>query len=97
MAFLVHKHPNTRLCKKEYPYDPKRSWRINSRRMDKCKARWVKHFTLKHYLQTMVLCLINWSPFVWKEDYNPEDQLPLDVLQIWDCFDYDIQLLKIQC
>ena len=34
------------------------------------------------------------SAFVWKEDYNQEEQLPLDVLQIWDCFDYDITIIK---
>ena len=34
------------------------------------------------------------SAFVWKEDYNEEDQLPLDVLQIWDCFDYDITIIR---
>ena len=34
------------------------------------------------------------SAFVWKEDYDKENQLPLDTLQIWDCFDYDITVIK---
>ena len=36
------------------------------------------------------------STFVWKEDYNKDDQ-PLDTLQIWDCFDYDITVIKKSC
>ena len=34
------------------------------------------------------------SAFVWKEDYDPEDQLPLDVLELWDCFDYNITVVE---
>lgn len=31
------------------------------------------------------------SAFVWKEDHG---DLPLDVLQLWDCFDYDITVIE---
>ena len=34
------------------------------------------------------------SAFVWKEDFDKENQLPLDVLQLWDCFDYDITVVQ---
>ena len=34
------------------------------------------------------------SAFVWKEKFNPSDHLPLDVLQLWDCFDYDITVVQ---
>lgn len=34
------------------------------------------------------------SAFVSKPDYNPETQLPLDTLQIWDCFDYNLTVIK---
>ena len=32
------------------------------------------------------------SAFVWKTD--AEDLLPLDTLQLWDCFDYDITVIE---
>jgi len=34
------------------------------------------------------------SAFVWKTEFNPDDHLPLDVLQLWDCFDYDITVIQ---
>ena len=34
------------------------------------------------------------SAFVWKTDFDPEDQLPLDVLELWDCFDYNITVVR---
>ena len=34
------------------------------------------------------------SAFVWKEDYDIDNQLTLDVLQLWDCFDYDITVVQ---
>ena len=34
------------------------------------------------------------SAFVWKEDYDKENQLPLDVLQLWDCFDYHVTVIQ---
>ena len=32
------------------------------------------------------------SAFVWKTDHG--ELLPLDVLQLWDCFDYDITVIQ---
>ena len=40
---------------------------------------------MEHYLT-------NFPAFVWKEDYDKENLS--DVLQIWDCFDYDITITK---
>ena len=34
------------------------------------------------------------SAFVWKEDFDKDNQLPLDVLQLWDCFDYNITVIQ---
>ena len=34
------------------------------------------------------------SAFVWKTDFDPEDQLPLDVLELWDSFDYNITVVR---
>ena len=30
----------------------------------------------------------------WKTDIEIEDQLPLDVLQLWDCFDYNLTIIR---
>ena len=34
------------------------------------------------------------SAFVWKEDIKQQDMLPLDVLQLWDCFDYHLTVIE---
>jgi len=34
------------------------------------------------------------SAFVSRTDVNQNELLPLDVLQLWDCFDYDITVIK---
>lgn len=31
--------------------------------------------------------------FVWKENYDIENQFPLSHLQLWDCFSYDISII----
>ena len=33
------------------------------------------------------------SAFVWKQDVDHENLLPLDVLQLWDCFDYHLTVV----
>ena len=32
------------------------------------------------------------SAFVWKEDYDKDNQLPLDVLELWDVLTITLQL-----
>lgn len=34
------------------------------------------------------------SAFVWKEDYLHSEQLALDTLQLWDCFDYNLTVIE---
>jgi hypothetical protein len=34
------------------------------------------------------------SAFVWRTDVNKEEQLPLDFLEIWDAFSYNISVLE---
>ena len=34
------------------------------------------------------------SAFVSTPTYNKDNQLPLDTLQIWDCFDYNLTVIK---
>ena len=53
----------------------------------------VRHYILKHCYQSTVHYTTNFPAFVWKEDYD-KDNPPLDTLQIWDCFDYDITVIK---
>ena len=98
MAFLVHNVPIIPVyVKKEYLYDLKKG------HGELTPGYWI---TVKSvmgkalYFETLLTdygALFDKLPisaFVWKEDYDKENQLPLDVLQIWDCFDYDIQSYK---
>ena len=34
------------------------------------------------------------SAFVWKKDIVESEQLPLDVLELWDAFSYEVQVWK---
>ena len=34
------------------------------------------------------------SAYVWKTDIKESEQLPLDYLQIWDCFSYNVTVLE---
>jgi hypothetical protein len=34
------------------------------------------------------------SAFVWKQDYDKSNQLSLDTLQLWDCFDYHLTVIQ---
>jgi hypothetical protein len=34
--------------------------------------------------------------YVWKKDIKEEEQYPLDWLQLWDCFSYNISVIKKQ-
>jgi len=92
MAFLIHPLPPTPVyVRKEYLYD------LETGHGDLTPGIWVsvKSVTGKAlYFETLLTeygALYDKLPisaFVWKEDYYPNDLLPLDVLQLWDCFDY---------
>jgi len=98
MAFLVHNLPPVEVyVKKEYLYDLQKGhgeftpgiW--ISIRSIMGKALYVETLLTEYGALYDKLPL---SAFVWKTDINLEDQLPLDTLQIWDCFDYDITVIK---
>ena len=92
MAFLIHPLPPTPVyVRKEYLYD------LESGHGELTPGIWVsaKSITGKAlYFETLLTeygALYDKLPisaFLWKDDYNPNDLLPLDVLQLWDCFDY---------
>ena len=98
MAFLVHNLPPIEVyVKKEYLYDLQKGHR------ELTPGIWISIRSIQGkalYFETLLTeygALFDKLPisaFVWKTDYNPEDQLPLDTLQIWDCFDYDITVIK---
>jgi len=96
MAFLVHNLPPVEVfVKKEYLYD------LKDGHGDLTPGLWISVKSVEGkalYFETLLTeygALYDKLPisaFVWKEDF--EDQLPLDHLQIWDCFDYDITVIK---
>ena len=97
MAFLVHNLPPVDVyVKKEYLYDLEYGHgELTPRSLDIVKSVEGKALYPKHPTDYGALFdKLPLSAFVWKKDYNTEDQLPLDTLQIWDCFDYDITVIK---
>lgn len=92
MAFLIHPLPPIPVyVRKEYLYD------LETGHGELTPGIWVsaKSITGKAlYFETLLTeygALYDKLPisaFLWKDDYNPDDLLPLDVLQLWDCFDY---------
>ena len=55
------------------------------------RAYKAKHFILKHYPNTELLFDKSISAFVWKTEHG---DLSLDNLQLWDCFDYNLTVIK---
>jgi len=98
MAFLVHPLPPTQVyVKKEYLYD------LEKGHGELTPGHWISVKSTQGkalYFETLLTeygALFDKLPisaFVWKEDYDKDNQLPLDVLQLWDCFDYDITVLR---
>lgn len=98
MAFLVHNLPPIEVyVKKEYLYDHEKG------HGELTPGVWISIRSIQSkalYFETLLTeygALYDKLPisaFVWKEEYDKENQLPLDHLQIWDCFDYDITLIK---
>lgn len=98
MAFLVHNLPPIELfVKKEYLYNHQKG------HGELTPGMWISIRSIQGkalYFETLLLeygALYDKLPisaFVWKENYDKENQLSLDTLQIWDCFDYDITLIK---
>jgi hypothetical protein len=98
MAFLVHNLPPVEVyVKKEFLYDHQKG------HGELTPGLWISIKSVEgkaFYFETLLTeygALYDKLPisaFVWKKDYNQEDQLPLDHLQIWDCFDYDITVIQ---
>ena len=100
MAFLVHNLPPVEVfVKKEYLYD------LEKGHGEYTPGIWISVKSIMSkalYFETLLTeygALYDKLPisaFVWKTNINLEDQLPLDTLQIWDCFDYDITVIQKQ-
>ena len=98
MAFLVHSlSPIPVFAKKEYLYD------LEKGHGELTPGIWISVKSVMYkalYFETLLTeysALFDKLPisaFVWKEDYDKENQLPLDVLQLWDCFDYHVTVIQ---
>ena len=95
MSFLVHPLPLTHVyVRKEYLYD------LQKGHGEFTPGVWVsvKSVTGKAlYFETLLpeygalYDKLPLSAFVWKTEHG---DLPLDILQLWDCFDYHITVIK---
>ena len=95
MAFLVHPLPLVNVyVRKEYLYD------LEKGHGEYTPGIWVSVKSVQYkalYFETLLTDYgalydkLPLSAFVWKKDHG---DLPLDVLQLWDCFDYDITVIK---
>ena len=98
MAFLVHSlSPIPVFVKKEYLYD------LEKGHGELTPGIWISVKSVMYkalYFETLLTeygALFDKLPisaFVWKEDYDKENQLSLDVLQLWDCFDYHVTVIQ---
>ena len=98
MAFLVHNLPPIEVfVKKEYLYDHQKGFG------ELTEGMWISVKSVESkalYFETMLLEYgalydkLPLSAFVWTRDYDKNNQLPVDHLQIWDCFDYDITVVQ---
>ena len=98
MAFLVHNLPPVNLwVKKEYLYD------LQKGHGELTPAVWISVKSVQGkalYFESLLTeygALYDKLPisaFVWKKDYTKLDQLSLDTLQLWDCFDYNITVIQ---
>ena len=98
MAFLVHPLPPVPVwVKKEYLYDHQKGhgeltpgiW--ISVKSTQAKALYFETLLTDYGALYDKLPL---SAFVWKQDYDKSNQLSLDTLQLWDCFDYHLTVIQ---
>ena len=95
MAFLVHNLPPVHVyVRKEYLYDLKKG------HGEYTPGIWISVKSIQGkalYFETLLTDYgalydkLPLSAFVWKFDHG---DLPLDNLQLWDCFDYDITVIQ---
>ena len=96
MAFLIHPLPPIHVyVRKEYLYD------LEHGHGEFTPGIWISVKSVKYkalYFETLLTDYgalydkLPISAFVWKTDHG--ELLPLDVLQLWDCFDYDITVVQ---
>ena len=96
MSFLVHNLPPVSVfVRKEYLYD------LQQGEGEFTPGIWISVKSIEGkalYFETLLTeygALYDKLPisaFVWKTDHG--ELLPLDHLQIWDCFDYDITVIR---
>lgn len=96
MSFLVHPLPPVQVyVRNEYLYDLERG------HGEYTPGVWISVKSVKYkalYFETLLTDYgalydkLPISAFVWKLDH--EELLPLDYLQIWDCFDYDLTVIQ---
>jgi hypothetical protein len=97
MAFLVHPlPPHPVWVRKEYLYDHKKG------HGEFTPGIWISVKSTQYkalYFETLLTDYgalydkLPLSAFV-SEPVTPEPDLPLDVLQLWDCFDYDLTVVE---
>ena len=90
MAYLVHPLPPRKVwVKKEYLYD------LEKGHGELTPGLWISVRSIQAkalYFETLLTDYgalfdkLPLSAFVWKPDIDWDDQLPLDVLELWDCF-----------
>lgn len=95
MAFLVHNLPPVHvMVRKEYLYD------LEKGHGEFTPGMWVSVRSVQGkalYFETLLTEYgalydkLPLSAFVWKTDHG---NLPLDTLQLWDCFDYSITVIQ---
>ena len=95
MSFLVHPLPPQHVyVRKEYLYD------LQEGHGEYTPGIWISVKSTQYkalYFETLLTEYgalydkLPLSAFVWK---RPHGDLPLDVLQLWDCFDYDITVIQ---
>ena len=98
MAFLVHPLPPIPVfVRKEFLYDHEKG------HGELTPGFWVSVKSVQYkalYFETLLTeygALYDKLPisaFVWKEDVDHENLLPLDVLELWDCFDYHLTVTQ---
>lgn len=95
MSFLVHPLPPQHVyVRKEYLYD------LQEGHGEYTPGIWISVKSTQYkalYFETLLTEYgalydkLPLSAFVWKRSHG---DLPLDVLQLWDCFDYDITVIQ---
>lgn len=98
MAYLVHNLPLEHVyVKKEYLYD------LQKGHGELVEGIWISVKSVMGkalYFETLLTQYgalydkLPISAFVWKEDYDKDNQLDLGTLQLWDCFDYNITVTE---